>query len=448
MAEVIVVGAGISGLAAASFLRQHHNVTLLESSASPGGKLGTDQIDGRLVNRAANGWLSGEPAMDDLIQLLGLEDEILPVSDQASQRWIYADGRLHQVPMHPLAILKSPLLSPLARLRLLIEPFIGRSRDREETLAGFIARRLGKEAVTRLIAPMVAGIHAADPAKLSLRATFPKLHDMENKHRSLILALLKRPQATGPRPQLTSLNHGIGQLIDTMTQHLSGHIHCSTTVNAIEQRQTHWVVHTDGGAQQADAVLLTCPAYAQATIVRSLNPELAETLDAIPYAPVVVVASAWPRGAWNHQPRGFGALVAGGEDLGGVLGTLYTSCTFPNHSRDDEVLLRTFIGGSIHPEVTKLDDATLLQRTRMALGHFFDGERAEPTLYRVYRHPRGIPQYTVGHLGRTNTIASASARYPGLFFIGNHLNGVGVKDCVRNASSTSQTICEWFERRV
>ena len=185
--------------------------------------------------------------------------------------------------------------------------------------------------------------------------------------------------------------------------------------------------------------MLACPAPAQAAILRGLDPELAGALDSIPYAPVAVVFTAWDEGTWPRRPEGFGALVARGEDVG-VLGTIFTSNIFPGQAQPDELLLRTFVGGAVEPKALDDDDEAILARVYQAHARFFGPPRHQPRMACVIRHPRGIPQYLRGHMGVVRAARAASARHPGLFLAGNHLEGIGVKDCARNAETLADQL--------
>lgn len=451
MARIIVIGAGISGLATAAFLdgadAGGHELLVLEAGPAPGGNVQTLREGGRIWDRAANGWLNSEPAMDRLIARLGLEGQLLPASDRVKVRWIYADGRLHAAPLSPPALVMTGLLTPWSKLRLLAEPFVGRSDpEATETVAAFVSRRLGPQFVDRLVGPMVAGIYAARPDQLSLRAAFPRLWELEQAHGSLIRAALQLRRGGAPPGHLTSLKAGAGQLTEAMAARLCSRLRCGVRVQAIEPRRDGWHVHAEGGSLQADAVVLACPAWAQAAMVRGLDATLAAALEGIPYSPVAVVATAWPQDAWPRPPDGFGALVAPGEEgLGGVLGVLFTSCIFPSHAPPGETLLRTILGGAVHPEALGMDDQQLLAQARAAQARFFGEARCPPLDAKVFRHARGIPLYAPGHRARVRAVRAAQSRHQGLFFTGNHLDGVGVKDCARAGEATALAVASWLD---
>ena len=450
MAQIVIVGAGVSGLATAAFLDgEGHDIAVVEASADAGGNVRSARVDGRVCDRAANGWLDNEPAMDRLVARLSLQDQLLPASDRFHSRYIYAGGRMHTAPLSAMSMATSGLLSPWEKLRVLGEPFVGRAPpDAEETVAEFVSRRLGPAFVERMVGPMVAGIYAARPDQIALRAAFPRMWEMEQEYGGLFRAALRLRRGGAPRGRLTTLKEGAGQLTATIAARLGDRLQTGEAVQAVEKRRDGWQVHTSGGALHADAVILAAPAYAQAAMVRGLDADLAGVLDAIPYSPVAVVVSAWPAGAWDRRPDGFGVLVAGGEDLGGLLGTLFTSCIFPSHAPSDEQLMRCIIGGAVHPEAVGMDDQQLLAQCRAAFQKFFGEERAAPLMVKIVRHQRGIPQYAPGHLGRVRAVRAAQSKHSGLFFTGNHLEGIGVKDCAREGEKTAQAVLGWLGSRI
>jgi oxygen-dependent protoporphyrinogen oxidase len=443
MSRIIIIGGGISGLAAATFLeRSGLDVQVLEAADEPGGNVRSDRIGGRVLDRGATGWLNTEPAMDRLLERVGLTDSIVAAHDPHATRWIFAKNKLHAAPLTPRAFIRTGLIPWWAKLRVLLEPFVGRTKVDDETVADFVRRRLGQAFVDRLVGPMVAGIHAAKPGNLSLKAAFPSMAQMEKEHRSLFLAMRARAKAgssggpAGPGGHLHTLTGGVGTLTDSLASRLGGRLQCGVSVQAVRPERDGWTVHTADGALHADGVILACPASSAATIVRGIDAELATTLDAIPYAPVTVAISAWSAGSWDHSPEGFGVLVARGESVG-VLGTMCTSNIFPDQSKDGEFLLRTMLGGSVDPISAQLTHQRLVERVTSSLSRFYGEQRAEPLMFQVYRHARGIPQYTLGHTKRVAAIRAAEKRHLGLFFAGNHLGGVGVKDSVATAEKAA-----------
>lgn len=437
MHDVVVVGAGISGLAVATFLGPAARV--LEASPEPGGNVRSDLVDGRVLDRAANGWLNNEPAMDRLLARVGLSERRIPPSDAYGTRWIFADGRMHPVPLGPGALLRSRLLSPAAKLRLLAEPLMPRG-TRDQSVGTFVVRRLGPAFVDRMVGPMAAGIYAGDPWELSLAAAFPRMQELEEQYRSLFLAMLRLKRGGAPSGRLETLPGGAGELTATLASALGDRLQCNAPVTGLVRQGDHWALQTPDGTVRAGAVVLACPAPAQAALLRAHDPELAAYLADIPYAPVAVVCTVWDGDAWERPPEGFGVLAARGERLGGVLGALFTSNVFPHQARPGETLIRTIIGGAIAPDAARDSEEGLLQRTLSALQAFLGPTRTSPRLVRIYRHPAGIPQYVVGHPARVARIRERVGRLHGLLLAGNHLQGIGVKDCAREGERIAQQV--------
>jgi len=444
MPRVVVVGAGVSGLATATFL-EDVPCTVLEASETPGGNVRTDYVDGRVIDRAANGWLNSEPAMDRLLELLELSDQAMLASDRSDTRWIYADGAMHEAPLSPPALVRTRLIPWWAKLRILLEPLIPRrKKGGDETVHDFVARRLGRWFVHRMVGPMVAGIYAARPDQLSLAAAFPKMAAMEQEYRSLFLAMAAKRRGGAPTGHLQTLPRGAGQLTSAMADKIGEDLVCNSPVEGLTQTKDGWRVHTATGDIDASAVVLACPAPAQAKLVRGLDSTLANALDGIAYAPVTVVVTAWPAGAFDRSPHGFGVLVAQGEDLG-VLGTLFTSEAYPSQSKEGEFLLRTMVGGAVDPHAAQLPHQELLERVFASHEKLLGTRRSEPSLVRIYRHPAGIPQYTTGHSARVATVKASENRFGGLFFAGNHLQGIGVKDCVATGAQVARSVRNFLE---
>lgn len=443
MSHVIVVGAGISGLAAATFLRDRgHTVEVLERAEQPGGNVRTTRQDDWVLDHAANGWLNSEPAMGRLLGLLGLADRTVPASDNYGTRWIFAEGEMHPAPMSPPALLKSRLIPWGAKLRLLLEPLIGRG-PAGQTVGAFVRRRLGPAFVDRMVGPMVAGIYAADPDRLDLEAAFPRMAELERDYRSLFLAMLALRRGGAPRGHLETLKGGAGAVTEALAAGLGEAVRCGEDVQAVEARHGGWVVHAASGARPCDAVVLACPAHAQAKIVRGVAGEAAAALDDIPYAPATVVVTGWADGAFARPPVGFGVLMARDAHIPGaegVLGTVFSSSVFAEQAPAGHHLSRTIIGGAIHPEAAAADEQVLLHKTRTALQAFLGPMGGEFALARVFRHPRGIPQYAPGHRARVAKVRGAQAKHRGLVFSGNHLEGIGVKDCARAGEAAADAV--------
>ena len=430
MARVLVVGSGISGLAVAHWLSDGHELVVLEAAEEPGGNVRSEVVEGFVFDKAANGWLDDEPAVARLLDRLEVEE--VKATDGA--RYVVLDGRLVALPTKPQAFLTSGVLPWWAKLRAALEPLMPRGPE-EESVASFARRRLGDRALRNLVGPMVSGVYAGDPERLSLAACFPKLKEMEREHGSLILASRERGGGVGPKGRLTTVRGGAGALTRALTEGLE-----VRTGARVERIEPGWRVLGPELDERADAVVLATPAWASAEILRDLDAELAVGLEGIPYAGVAVVCAGLPK--TDGLPEGFGALIPVEEGLG-ILGTLFTSSIFPGHGPEDGFALRTILGGARNPVQATLDPQELARIARRD-NEVFLGALPEPLVTRVYAHVRGIPQYNLGHRERVRGIRERQAAHPGLFLVGNHLDGIGVKNCIANGELCAARVEEYL----
>ncbi|HVR31017.1 MAG TPA: protoporphyrinogen oxidase [Thermoanaerobaculia bacterium] len=478
MKRLVVIGGGISGLAAAHAAAERSaalggsgelEIVVLEREACVGGKARTSVADGFTVECGPNGFLAPDAGIDRLVRAAGLEGELLPADEAAARRFVVRGGRMRQVSAHPLRFAWSGILSPLGILRLLGEPLIpGRARDAgDESVWDFARRRLGRQAADRLVAPMVLGVFAGDARRLSLPAAFPRLAALEADHGSLVRGMLARRRQlrdcgaggpasarrrgqdagglaaeggaaggpAGPAGHLTSFAAGIETLPVALARgpahHAAIEVRVGAPVTAVERAadgrfEVRFGRRAELGGEtlvlDADAVVLACEAWAGAALVRELAPTLARGLSEIYYPPVAVAALGFTTEGARGIPRGFGVLVPRGEGYR-VLGVLWDSYIFPGRSPDGTVLARAMFGGAVDPEAVAADDATLLRWARDDLRRLL-GVYAAPLFTRVHRWERAIPQYELGHAERVRAIEREAAREPGLFLAGNALHGI------------------------
>ncbi len=459
MSTVAVVGGGVAGLSVAHELRKRApalDVVVLEPRERAGGNVRTEVYDGYTCEWGAVGFLDNAPDTLRLVREVGLEPRLLPSSDAARRRYIYRKGTLHEVPTSPQSFLTSPLISARAKARLLGEPFAGGPRVADESIASFAARRIGREAAAIMIDSMVSGIYAGDAAELSLRACFPKMWQMERDHGSLFRAMLARRKnrrkgdAIGaPTGRLTSFQRGMTELVEALARGLGPSVHTSSPVLELRPPATSgrfWIA-TPGREIAADAVVLAGPANESADLVRQFGLGLSSALRRIPTAPLAVVCLGYDAAqvAADRGPLdGFGFLVPRSEKIR-TLGALWESSIYANRAPAGKALMRVMIGGAHDRSVLDLDDDGLLAVVRSDLRTTM-GLRAAPEMVRVIRHPRGIPQYTIGHLDRLARIEAELARYPGLFVAGNSYRGVSINDCIAQSGSIAERVVGAVER--
>ena len=444
MAKIIVIGAGISGLATAWFLKARgHRVHVLEAASEPGGCLRTIRKHGFLVDTGPTSTLYRNGALGELITAFDLGEQAVEANAVARNRYIVKNGALLALPLSLVGFTKTPLFSTRAKLRLLLEPFRGRAPG-EETVAQFVARRLGSEILDWAIDPFVSGVYAGDPARLSARAATAKIYALEAEYGSLFIGAigrLLRGRASGPQPRgkLISFRDGMQTLALAIAAKLDGDLMLDTAVRALAPEPGgQWSASTDKGEFRAARVVVATPAYRAAELLAPVDADLSAALERIHYPPVASVALGFKREQVRHPLDGFGMLIP--SKVGRVtLGALFSSTLFPGRAPDGEVLLTAFIGGARNLSVARLAHEALIAQAlddlRPLLG--IDGE---PHFSHVALWRRAIPQYELGHLVRLAQIDAALARRPGLHLRANWRDGISVSDCSENARNLAERI--------
>jgi len=477
---VVVVGGGIAGLTAALELAEAGvPVTVVEAIDRFGGKIATHRVDGLVVEGGADSFLSTKPAGLALVERLGISDRLVNSKAEDRRTFVWSRGQLRELPeglvlgspARAWSLLRSGLLSPAGAARLVGDVLVRRrSTDddddgrtgpplAEETVAEFFTRRLGPEAYTRVVEPLLAGIHAGDATKLSLEATFPRFVEMEQKQGGLVRAALisrlpgvPRPLrrkvqgsgAIGPVPSgrtpFVSFSSGMAELIEALEARLRSFGvtlrpgQAVATIRAVDRG--YEVVLVGGDALPAATVIVATPAPVAATLVRSVCPVAAETLQEIEHASTATVSLAYRADDVGTPPAGYGFVVPRCEGRHLLAGT-WGSGKWPGRAPAGQVLVRGYVGGVGREGVLEADDDGLVHLVRAELGALA-GIRGTPVHTEVHRYPAGMPQYTVGHLARVARIRDALAACPGLAVTGAAYNGVGIPDCIADALTTAQ----------
>lgn len=447
MPRVIIIGGGLSGLAAAFRIRQTCpgvELLLLEGRNRLGGNVHTEVRDGFTVEHGPNGFLDSKPSTIRLCLDLGLGDRLLAASEGSRKnRYVYLHDQLHALPASPLGLLRTPVLSWKGKLTMLAEPFRRWRGDlpEDESVAAFARRRFGREAADVFVDALVTGIHAGDPEALSVRAAFPRLPLFEKQDGSVLKGFLRaakqrrtdaaaRGETPGPT-RMWSFPGGLQELIDALAKELGGVTRCGVTVDRIEKIPTGWRIHGNGETWDANIVIDTTPAHAQAEHLRTLDPTLAAELSAIRYNRIAVAVLSYREADAPLRPDGFG-YIAPQNTRRDVLGVQWCSAIFPGRAPAGLVLWRALCGGVNRADAADLPDGELLRTVHREMAVVMK-VTAEPVFARVIRWPRAIPQYEVGHPARVGRIEARVAGHPGLILGGNHLHGVALNDCTEQA---------------
>ena len=469
MKRVVIIGGGVSGLAAAHRLLElsHERCTpisvdVLEGSSRFGGIVKTSIREDFLLEHGPDAFISEKAAALNLTRRLGIEPRLLQTNPQHRRSFIVRHGRLLPVPegFHLLApsrfwpFAKSGILSWRGKARMALDLILprsvnGTSNSDDETLAHFVTRRFGREALERVGQPMVSGIYTADPESLSLQATVPRFLEMERKHRSVIRALRRgqSAEASGARYSLfLSYDNGMQVLTDALEQKLTGaeiRLHKNTPVTLVRQTRKadslEWAVTArDQHSFVADAICLALPAYASAELLRPLNEDLAAELNSIEYASSVTINFGFKRMDVGHPLDGFGFVVPFVERRS-IMACTFSSVKFAGRAPNDQVLLRVFMGGALQPEMCELPDEELISRALTDLRELLD-VKGEPTLVELAKWKRSMPQYHLGHLAKVARINRAVASLPGLTLAGNAFTGLGIPDCISSGEAAAEQI--------
>ncbi len=446
--RVAVIGAGISGLAAArELLRAGYEVLVIEASDRPGGVLGSDRSDGFLMERAASSVVSAEHGAAELAQELGVPLE--EVSGDAQKRWVYEGGALREIPSSYRKLMTSGFLSWRAKLRLLSEPIQPNHPGADESIDSFSKRRLGDEVARNLVAPFVTGVFAGDSTTLSMRACFPSIAALEARGgivRGLAatrvetaIAKIQGSEIFGKGRQILAPVGGMGALVKALATELEPCIRYSTSIASIEKLSEGFVLYdAQGTSHRVDGVVLATPAYVSASLVRPHVPEMAQALREIPYVPVAVVGLGYTSKV-EAMMKGFGVLTVKEEPLR-VLGAVFESSCWSARAPEGGVMIRCILGGTRTPEILELSNREIVAAAQEDIQTIL-GIGETPSYTKVVRWPRAIPQYTVGHLDRVQRIEKG-AQALGIVVTGSAIDGISVNQCIAKGRDIAMAMKE------
>ncbi len=446
--DVAIVGGGISGLAAAWALHERRvPFVLLEASDRFGGVIRTENEAGFVLEAGPDSMLAQKPEGLALCRELGLDSRIVPTNLEQRKVYVLRRGRLVAlpegmalaIPTRIVPFLLSPLFSPLGKLRMGLEVLVRRRRDgADESVAGFLRRRFGQECLERIGEPLLAGIHAGDPERLSIRATFPRFVDLEAKHGSLVRGMWAAPRPKG-EAAFHSLLGGMGELVDALVARLpSEALRRNSPVGALRPADGGFALEAPGGPVTARAVILAVPPSRGAALLEPLLPEAGPVLRGVPFASTATLLMGFRRADVSHALDGYGLVVPKTEGLR-TAALSFVSTKLPARAPAGHVLLRGFVGGVRDPQVLDLDDAALVA---LVLREMRDvvGLRGDPVVARVFRWPEATPQMEVGHFARVGQFDARLAAVAGLHVIGAGLRVTGVPDCIGEATRAADSV--------
>lgn len=458
--RVVVVGAGIGGLSTAHAVLSARppglpiDVTVLEADGRAGGKLHTIELDGMPVEAGADSFVVRKPWAVELCKELGLEDEVVIPGSMGAYVWTrgelvpFPDRAPFGIPAEVGELLRWPGLPRGPKLRALLDLVRPAAKEREdEPLGALLRRRLGAGVAMAMVEPLLAGLHAGDPLRLSVEATFPELPRWERHHGSLLRGARAAGRAAGEeqgrQPMFATVWGGLSRLTERLVDRIGGdRVRLDHPVSEIEPEGGGYRVRAAGKELRADAVVVATPAFEAARLLSNVSPGAAQGLGAIPYVSTAVVFAAYPRGTAERIPEGTGFVVPSGEAT--ITACTWISRKWPNADFEDRAVLRSFVGRAGEEAALEFSDdelaATVAGEVEAALRI-----GSPPVVSRVIRWNRSMPQYEVGHLERIGRIEASLAERPGLFLTGSAFRGVGIADCVRQARQAAQGVIAYLQ---
>jgi oxygen-dependent protoporphyrinogen oxidase len=451
--KVIVLGAGISGLSTAYLLNNDgYDVSILEQNSEAGGSMISRWENNYLIDYGPNSGLETTPLIRKLVDETGLSDEMIYANEEGNKRYILKDNELYPLPMNPPSFIKTKLFSTKAKLRLLAEPFVGKSEDGYyQSVSQFVRRRLGQEFLDYAINPFVAGVFAGNPDELSVKSAFPKLYRLEEVYGGLVKGMIKgakerkqRDEQSKQNARMFSFKNGMQTFPKAIAEKLKTKISYGCRVKSVERIENLWKVVFDQRKEQkeliADIVLSTIPAHTAGEIFSGIDKNLKEHTNKIYYPPVMVLFLGYNKKNIGQQLDGFGYLIPKIENKS-YLGAIWSSVIFPNRALDDNVCFTIFIGGARSPELFELPKDTLIKKVLNEF-HSIMKIQGEPVYITDRLWDKAIPQYNIGYIEHEKYFEQFEKENPGIFLSGNYRGGISVGDCVKNSEVVYKKIVE------
>lgn len=477
--KVVIVGGGIAGLSSAYYLNKKATeagesiaITILESADYWGGKIKTTRQDGFVVEGGPDAYLVTKPWMRTLARELGLEDDLQSTNPDFSKTYILRQGKLTSLPAGLTMtiptefgpMIKSKLISWPQKIRMGFDFIIPASKkDGDESLAGFITRRLGRAAYENLVGPLLSGIYAGDGDQLSLQSTFPSLREMEQEHGGLIKGALalRRKRAemakqknnrdnkkSVSRSLFESPKSGLTSIVDAIVKQLEKSgvtMRLQTPVKSLEKNSAGFLIALMDQSQiQADAIVLATPAYIAGQILQKTAPLIAKELEQIKYASTATVSLAYRKEDLPTNLEGYGYIVPQNEDSQ-ALACTWTSSKWRHRAPEGYALLRVFVGRIQDTDTLPQEESALIAIAREELRKTMS-ITATPTTCWVFRWEKAMPQYNLGHPERLARIETELAAFPALALAGNGYRGIGMPDCIRSGIQAAEKLYSLFQK--
>lgn len=449
--SVVVIGAGISGLATAYWLNKDgYNIKILEANKEAGGAMQTIFEDGFLVDFGPNSGLETTPLIHQLVDEVGLSNEMVYANDKSNKRYILRDGKLHALPTSPPAFIKTKLFSAKAKFRIMAEPFIGKSNDGYyQSMAQFVKRRLGEEFLDYAIDPFVSGVFAGDPYKLSVKSAFPKLYRLEEVYGGLVKGLIKgakerkkRAEQSKQSAKMFSFINGMQSFPKAIANKLNDKIIYESRVQSVERNFDGWVVKFEKNGiineLNTDIILSTIPVYEASKIFSKIDSNFDKHSSAIYYPPVMVLYVGFRKKDVLRELDGFGFLIPSKERKN-FLGAIWSSTIFPNRCDAENAAFTIFIGGARSPYLFDLEREKLINKVLTEFKEIMNIS-SDPIFLKERMWYKAIPQYNIGYVEHENYFDKFEKENPGIFISGNFRGGISVGDCVKNSEVISHRI--------
>lgn len=448
--DVLVLGAGISGLATAYWLKKEgFNVKVLERNSEPGGAMETINENGFLIDFGPNSGLETTPLIAQIAEEIGIKDQMIYANEAANIRYILKNNQLMPLPTSPLAFFKTNLFSTKAKIRLMAEPFIGKSDDGfYQSMSEFVVRRLGQEFLDYAIDPFVSGVFAGDPSKLSVKSAFPKLYRLEEVYGGLIKGTIKgarerkkNKEKSKQSAKMFSFINGMQTFPKAITNHLINDIEYNTQLKKIEKLSTGYKVYYNQNGEEksieTEILLSTIPAYVLSSLI-NFDDKMKTHLNDIYYPPVMVLYLGFDKKDINRELDGFGYLIPSKEKKS-YLGAIWSSTIFPNRAEEDKASFTLFIGGARSPHLFESDTNKLIDKV---LNEFKNVTNitGDPLIMRHKLWNKAIPQYNIGYIEHERYFEQFEKENKGFFLSGNYRGGISVGDCVKNSELTFKRI--------